>query len=69
IAKGGLKRADEARVKLGIAQAKAGRKAEAVKVFEGLKGNDGLTDLSKYWIMFLTAPAATAAAPAPATAQ
>ncbi|RJG21387.1 tetratricopeptide repeat protein [Massilia cavernae] len=66
IAKGGLKKADEAKVKLGIAHAKAGKKAEAIKVFEGLKGNDGLTDLSKYWIMFLNAPAATAAAPAAA---
>lgn len=64
IAKGGLKRADESKLRLAIAYAKAGRKADAIKAFEGLKGNDGLTDLSKYWITYLNAPAAKAAAPA-----
>lgn len=72
IAKGGLKRADEANLRLGIAYAKAGRKADAIKVFEGLKSNDGLTDLAKYWIMYVNGPKVTAAAapaPAPAPAQ
>lgn len=64
IAKGGLKRADESKLRLAIAYAKAGRKPDAIKTFEGLKGNDGLTDLSKYWITYLNAPAAKAAAPA-----
>ena len=64
IAKGGLKRADESKLRLAIAYAKAGRKADAIKTFEGLKGNDGLSDLSKYWITYLNAPAAKAAAPA-----
>jgi tetratricopeptide (TPR) repeat protein len=77
IAKGGLKRADESKLRLAIAYAKAGRKADAVKAFEGLKGNDGLTDLSKYWITYVNgpvggsataAPAAAAPAPAPAPA-
>lgn len=66
IAKGGLKRLDEARVRLAIAYAKAGRKADAIKVFEELKGNDGLTDLSKYWIMFLKGTQNVASAEAPA---
>lgn len=65
IAKGGLKKLDEAKLKLGAAYAKAGRKADAIKVFEGLQGNDGVSDLSKYWIMWLNRPAGAAA---PATA-
>lgn len=69
IAKGGLKRADESKLRLAIAYAKAGRKADAIKAFEGLKGNDGLTDLSKYWITYLNAPAGTPAAAAPASAE
>ncbi|MFP5394157.1 MAG: tetratricopeptide repeat protein [Gammaproteobacteria bacterium] len=53
IAKGLDKKADEAKLHLGVAYAKAGRKADAIKVFEGLKGNDGLTDLAKYWTLLL----------------
>ncbi|MES3022663.1 MAG: hypothetical protein V4857_13870 [Pseudomonadota bacterium] len=65
IAKGGLKRPDEATLHLGVAYAKAGRKAEAIKVFEGLNTKDGMDDLGRYWIMHLNAPVAVAAAPAP----
>jgi tetratricopeptide (TPR) repeat protein len=61
IAKGGLKNADDAKLRLGEALAKAGRKADAIKVFEGLKGNDGMGDLARYWIIFLKGPAAVAA--------
>lgn len=68
IAKGMGKKADEAQLHLGVAYAKAGRKDEAIKVFEGLKGGDGMSDIAKYWIMVLNRPAggatATAAAPA-----
>jgi len=69
IAKGGLKNADDAKLHLAVAYAKAGRKADAIKAFEGLKGNDGMTDLSKYWTMFLKGPATPAAAAAPATVK
>lgn len=68
IAKGGLKRADESKLRLAIAYAKAGRKADAIKAFEGLKGNDGLTDLSRYWITYLKGPVGGAPAPTPAPA-
>ena len=61
IAKGMGKKADEAQLHLGVAYAKAGRKDEAIKVFEGLKSNDGLTDIARYWIMLLNRPAAGAA--------
>jgi hypothetical protein len=56
IAKGGIK-TDEAKLKLGAAYAKAGRKADAIKVFESLKGDDGVSDLAKYWVLLLNSPA------------
>jgi hypothetical protein len=57
VAKGGMKRPDEARLHLGVAYAKAGRKADALKTFETIKGDDGLTDLAKYWTLWLNRPA------------
>lgn len=66
IAKGGLKRADDANLHLGVAYAKAGRKADALKVFDSLKGDDGMGDLARYWTMYLNRPAAAPAAPAAA---
>ncbi len=76
IAKGGLKVPDDAVLRLGAAYAKAGKKEEALKTFATLKGDDGLSDLAKYWTMWLNrpgqdaAPAAAPAAPAaPATTK
>lgn len=70
IAKGGLKNPDDAKLRLGVSLVKAGRKSDAIKVFEGLKGNDGIGDLGRYWIIFAKgAPTAAAAAPAPAAAK
>jgi hypothetical protein len=63
IAKGGLKQPDVARLRLGMAYAKAGRKADAIKTFEGVKAGGGLSDLARYWILLVNAPAQTAAAP------
>lgn len=68
IAKGGFKNEKEARLRLGVAYAKAGRKADAIKVFDGLKGTDSVGDLARYWTMYVNAPAATPAAPAAAAA-
>jgi tetratricopeptide (TPR) repeat protein len=67
IAKGIAKRPDDYKMRLGIAYAKAGRKAEAIKTFESIKGDDGATDLARYWIMWVNRPAA-GAAPAAVTA-
>jgi tetratricopeptide (TPR) repeat protein len=64
IAKGGLKAPDDAVLRLGMAYAKAGKKDEALKTFAGLKGEDGLGDLARYWTMWLNRPGQTAAAPA-----
>ena len=62
IAKGGFKNEKEARLRLGVAYAKAGRKAEANKVLEPLKGTDPLGDLARYWLLYVNAPAPVAAA-------
>jgi len=65
IAKGGLKQPDEAKLRLGAAQAKAGRKDEAIKTFESVKAGGGLSDAARLWVTLLNQPAgaqATAAA-------
>jgi tetratricopeptide (TPR) repeat protein len=65
VAKGGMKRPEEAKLRLGTAYARAGRKADAIKTLESVKGDDGLSDLAHYWIVWLNRkPVAPAAAPA-----
>ena len=66
IAKGGLKSPEEAKLRLGMAQARGGKNADAIATFQSIKGGAGAGDLAKYWIMMLNAPAA---APAAATAS
>ncbi|KAB8058939.1 hypothetical protein GCN74_13860 [Janthinobacterium sp. FT14W] len=66
IAKGGLKRVEDAKLRLGYSYAMAGKKDEAIKVLETVKGGDGVGDLARYWILWLNRPAAAAAAPAAA---
>jgi tetratricopeptide (TPR) repeat protein len=66
IAKGGLKQPDEAKLRLGMALAKAGRKDDAIKAFQSVKAAGGLADLAKYWIVLVNQPAHAAAAPAAA---
>ena len=68
IAKGIAKRPDDYKLRLGMAYAKAGRKAEAIKTLETIKGEDGLGDLARYWILWVNRAAAPAAAAAPAPA-
>jgi tetratricopeptide (TPR) repeat protein len=63
IAKGGLKSPDEAKLRLGIAQFRAGHKDEAIKTLQEVKAHGGLADLAKYWVLLINHPtAATAAA-------
>jgi tetratricopeptide (TPR) repeat protein len=66
IAKGGMKQPDEAKLRLGMAYAKAGRKAEAIQAFETVKAGGGLSDLARYWTLAMKRPAEGAA---PATAD
>jgi len=61
IAKGGLKQPDEAKLRLGAAQAKAGRKDEAIKTFESVKAGGGLSDAARIWTMLLKQPAGAGA--------
>ena len=62
IAKGIAKKGDDYKLRLGMAYAMAGRKAEAVKTLESVKGDDGLADLARYWIMWTNRSAVPAAA-------
>jgi hypothetical protein len=58
IAKGGLKNPEDAKLRLGVAYAKAGKKDEALKALEAVKGSDGTADLARYWMMHVNAPVA-----------
>ena len=60
IAKGGLKNPEDAKLRLGVAYAKAGKKDEALKAFETVKGSDGTADLARYWTMHMNAPVVAA---------
>jgi tetratricopeptide (TPR) repeat protein len=63
IAKGGLKSPDEAKLRLGLAQLRAGHKDDAIKTFQEIKAKGGPADLAKYWIILANHPtAATGAA-------
>ena len=53
VKKGGLKNADHAKLHLGYALMKAGRKAEAVAAFKTVAGKDGSADLGKLWVIQL----------------
>lgn len=53
IKSGQLERADEAKLRLGEAQAVAGKKAQAISTLRSVKGKDGSADLARYWVMTL----------------
>jgi hypothetical protein len=50
IAKGGLKRKDDANLHLGIAYLRAGQKAKATQAFKSVTGTDGAADLARLWM-------------------
>jgi outer membrane protein assembly factor BamD (BamD/ComL family) len=52
IAKGGLKRPEDAKLHLGIAQLAAGEKAKAQATFRTVQGNDGTADLARLWSLY-----------------
>lgn len=49
IAKGGLKRADDAKLHLGIAYLKAGETSRAQSILKTVAGTDGTADLARLW--------------------
>ncbi len=51
IAKGGLKRPEDAKLHLGHAYLLAGQKAKAVEAFKGVQGGDGTADLARLWVL------------------
>lgn len=51
IAKGNLKRPDDAKLYLGIAQSLAGDSAKAQATWRGVRGTDGSADLARLWII------------------
>jgi hypothetical protein len=52
IAKGGLKRAEDAKLHLGLAQILAGENAKAQATFKTVGGNDGTADLARLWSLY-----------------
>jgi hypothetical protein len=52
IAKGGLKRPEDAKLHLGIAQIVAGENAKAQATFKTVSGNDGTADLARLWALY-----------------
>ena len=57
LAKGGLRRPDDAMLHLGQLQWRAGKVADAQRSFSAVKGTDGTADLARLWAVFLTSPA------------
>jgi Tfp pilus assembly protein PilF len=56
IGKGGIKRADDAKLHLAIAYLRAGQKAKAIQTFKSVQGTDGTADLARYWAMHANRP-------------
>jgi hypothetical protein len=53
IAKGGLKRPDDAKLHLGMAQLQSGKnKGKAVQTLRSVQGNDGAADLGRLWAVY-----------------
>ncbi|MBI3285287.1 MAG: hypothetical protein HYZ65_10640 [Burkholderiales bacterium] len=52
IKKGGMKRADDAKLHLGVAYVLAGKKSNAIKIFKTVQGADGTADLARYWTIY-----------------
>jgi len=52
IAKGGLKRPEDAKLHLGIAQLVAGDKSKAQATFKTVQGTDGTADLARLWALY-----------------
>ena len=56
LAKGNLKRPDEARLHAGEAYAMAGKKELALKTFKSVRGTDGTADLARLWAIQTATP-------------
>jgi len=52
IKKGGLKRPEDAKLRLGEAQIQSGQKAKGAQTLRGVKGEDGTADLARLWVLY-----------------
>ncbi len=57
IQRGGMKQPEDAKLHLGMAYALAGNKEKAIATFKTVQGPEGLTDLARYWVLYLNRPA------------
>ena len=53
---GGLRNAEEAKLRLGEAYAVAGKKQQAIAAFKTVGGKDGTAELARYWILAVNHP-------------
>jgi hypothetical protein len=51
IKKGGLKRPEDAKLRLGEAQLQAGHKQQGVTTLRTVQGNDGAADIARLWVL------------------
>ncbi|MBK6982380.1 MAG: hypothetical protein IPH30_13365 [Betaproteobacteria bacterium] len=51
IKRGGLRRADDAKLLLGVAQLKSGAKSRGLQTLKDIHGKDGTADLARLWIL------------------
>lgn len=49
IAKGGLKRAEDAKLHLGLAYLQSGKKEQGLNAMKSVQGSDGVSDLARLW--------------------
>ena len=47
---GGLKRPDDAKLRLGLAQLKSGNKAKAAATLKGVSGKEGAAEIARLWL-------------------
>jgi len=52
IAKGGLKRPEDAKLRLGLALLQSGKKSKAVQTLRSVQGSDGAADLGRLWAVY-----------------
>lgn len=52
IAKGGLKRPEDAKLHLGMALLQSGKKSKAMQTLRSVQGNDGAADLGRLWAVY-----------------
>jgi hypothetical protein len=55
IKKGGLKRPEDAKLRLGEAQLQAGQKQQGVATLRTVQGNDGAADIARLWVLYARA--------------